>query len=90
MYGGYTEYVLCSIVDKFFRIHLRHKTFLRRLFTEFECKVDVQNHEFGLVCFQNWFFKLLDNDDKNVNKILCLEKIKINSYHRKKVILFNN
>ena len=47
-----------------------HKTFLRRIFTKFKRKVDVKNHEFGWVRFQNGFFKLLNNDDKNVNKML--------------------
>ena len=41
-----------------------YETFLRRIFTEFERKVDVQNHEFGWVRFQNRFLKLLNNDDK--------------------------
>ena len=36
---------LNSIVDKFFRIHLR------RIFIEFERKVDVQNHDFRIFFF---------------------------------------
>ena len=39
---GQTGYV-CNVVNKFFRI------------TELERKVDVQNHEFGLVRFQNGY-----------------------------------
>ena len=39
-------------------------------YTEFECKVDVQNHEFGWVPFQNRFFKFFNNDDKNKVKII--------------------
>ena len=35
------------------------------IITEFECKVGVQNHEFGGIRFQNrFFFKLLNNDDE--------------------------
>ena len=34
----------------------RYKKFARCIITEFECKVDVQNHEFGWECFQNLFF----------------------------------
>ena len=56
-------------MNKFFRIHLRHKkTFLQRINNEFENKVDVQNHEFGLVRFQNRFVKLLNNDDEKCSK----------------------
>ena len=33
-----------------------YKTFSRCIITEFECIVDVQNHEFGWVGFQNRFF----------------------------------
>ena len=44
--------------------------FLRRTFTKFESKVDVHNHEFGWVRFQNLFLKLLNTATKNVNKIL--------------------
>ena len=33
-----------------------YKRFLRCIITEFERKVDVQNHEFGYVRFQNWVF----------------------------------
>jgi len=40
------------------------ETFPRCIITEFECKVDVKNHEFGWVCFQNRFFYLLNNDDE--------------------------
>ena len=32
--------------------------------TEFECIVDVQNHEFEWARFQNRFSKLLNNDDE--------------------------
>ena len=41
-----------------------YKTFLRRIFTDFGRKVDVQNHEFGWVRVQNRFFKLLNNNEK--------------------------
>ena len=34
-----------------------YKIFPRCIITEFECIVDVQNHEFGWVRFQNRFFK---------------------------------
>ena len=48
-----------------------YKTFLRRIFTEFERKVDVQNHEFGWVRFQNRFFKNYQiATTKNIVKIL--------------------
>ena len=35
----------------------KYKTFLRRIYTEFERKVDVQNHEFG-------WLRFLNDDDK--------------------------
>ena len=42
-----------------------YKTFPRCIITEFECIVDVQNHEFGRVRFQNqFFFKLFNSDDE--------------------------
>ena len=50
MYGGWTKYVR-SIVDNFLGFIWDNKTFLRRIFTEFERKVDAQNHEFGWVRF---------------------------------------
>ena len=40
-----------------------YKTFPRCKVTEFERKVDVQNHEFGWACFQNRFFSNLLNND---------------------------
>ena len=40
---------LNSIVNKFFRIHLR------RIFIEFERKVEVQNLTFGWIHFHNFF-----------------------------------
>ena len=62
MYGGKTESV------KLWRTLFKdsfEKTFLRLIFTEFERRVDVQNHEFGWIRFQNRiFFKLLNNDDE--------------------------
>ena len=45
-------------MDKFFRIYLRHIKRLRRIFTEFEGKVDVPNHEFGWVHFQEQVEKI--------------------------------
>ena len=36
-----------------------YKTFPRCIITELECKVDVQNHEFGWVRFQNRFFLII-------------------------------
>ena len=63
------------------------------MITEFEGKVEVQNHQFKWVRYENqFFFKLLNNDDKKckqnsmVNLLVVQEqgeKIKINSYHRK-------
>ena len=41
-----------------------YKTFPRCKITKFECKVDVQNHEFWWVRFRNRIFKLLNNDDE--------------------------
>jgi len=35
-----------------------YKTYPRCIITEFECKVNVQNHEFGWVGFQNRVLKL--------------------------------
>ena len=44
-------------MKKQFRNHLRHKkNFLQRNITEFERKVDVKNHQFELVRFENRFF----------------------------------
>ena len=45
-----------------------YKTFPRCIITEFERKVDVQNHQFEWVRFQNRFFKSLNNDDEKGNK----------------------
>ena len=45
-----------------------YKTFPRCIISEFEWKVDVQNHEFGWVRFQNRFFLLLNNDDEKYSK----------------------
>ena len=39
----------------FFDSFETYKTVLRRIFTEFKSKVDVQKHEFGWVRFQNRF-----------------------------------
>ena len=50
MYVSQNEYVVSW---KKFRIHLRY---IKCTITEFEGKVDVQNHEFGWVRFQNRFF----------------------------------
>ena len=72
---------LCIVVElsmqycvyKFVRIHLRHiyKTILRCIIIEFERKVDFQTHLFRADPFLELvFLKLLNNDDKNVNKIL--------------------
>ena len=41
-----------------------YKTFYRSVNPEFERKVDVQNRTFGWIRFQNFFFKLLNNEDK--------------------------
>ena len=42
------ELRMYSIEENFFRIHLRHnKRFIDVIITEFECKVEVQNHPFG-------------------------------------------
>ena len=47
------------------------KTFPRYIITEFERKVDFQNHPFGWLRFENRFFsELLNNDEKNGTKIL--------------------
>jgi len=40
------------------------KTFPQSIITEFECKVDVKNYEFGWVGFQNRFLFLMNNDEK--------------------------
>ena len=49
MYVVYCGQISLDAFDTF-------KTFLRRIFTEFESKVNVQNHKFGWVHFQNRFF----------------------------------
>ena len=47
------------------RLFETYKTFTRCIITEFECLVNVQNHEFGWVRFQNkLFLKLLNNEDE--------------------------
>ena len=45
-----------------------YKTFPRCIITEFERKVDVQNHEFWWVHFQNRFFKSLINDHEKYSR----------------------
>ena len=46
-----------SIVDKFFRIHLRHiKLFHEVKLLNLSDIVDDKNHEFGWVRYQNRFF----------------------------------
>ena len=47
--------------------------FLQRIFTEFDRKVDVQNHEFGWVLFRIVFL-LLNNDDKKSGggNVMCV------------------
>ena len=35
-------------------------------YAEFVHKVDKQNHPFGWIHFENRFFKLLNDDDKNI------------------------
>jgi len=43
--------------NEVFKEHLRHiKRFPRCIITEFERKIDVQNHQFEWVRFENWFF----------------------------------
>jgi len=62
MYGGWTEYAVLWTI---------FLTFLRRIFTEFERKVYVQNHEFVVGTFsESVFLKLLNNDDKKYKQIL--------------------
>ena len=57
-----------SIVENIFRIHLRHvKRFKRCIITEFQRKVDFQNHPFGWVRFENRFLKLSNINDATVN-----------------------
>ena len=36
-----------------------NKTFPRCIITKFECKVDIRNHKFGWVRFQNRFFLII-------------------------------
>ena len=45
--------------DKYFRVHLRHLTFLRCIITQFDRKVDFQNHLFGWLRFENRFFLII-------------------------------
>ena len=60
---------ICNVVDKFLRIHLRHKTL--SINPECERKVNVQNCTFGWIWFQNYFFlNFLITTTKNLNKIL--------------------
>ena len=48
----------------------RRTEYCEQIFTEFDRKVDFQNHLFGWILFENRFFKLLNKDDKNVTKFL--------------------
>ena len=57
--------------------------------TEFERKVDVQNHEFGWVRFQNRFFKLLNHDDQKYSKNSKLTKKTILKTYPPKFIILN-
>ena len=41
-----------------------YKTFLRCIITEFDRKVDFQNHLIEWIRFENFFLKLLNNDDE--------------------------
>ena len=54
MYGGCTEGVVLWTI--FLDSFETYKTFLRRIITEFERKVDVQNHEFGVTFPESIFF----------------------------------
>ena len=59
-----------------------YKTFLRCIITEFECKVDVQNHKFGWVRFQNRVFKLLNETIfQFVNKSMLESIISFSSFY---------
>ena len=49
MYGCRTEYGV-------FQDLMTYKTFLRPIFTEFDRKVDFQNHLFGRIRCENRFF----------------------------------
>ena len=43
-------------------LHLKtNKAMLRRIFTEFDRKVDFQNHHFGWIRFKNRFFFIIKN-----------------------------
>ena len=67
-----------------------YKTFPRRIFTEFECKVDVQNYEFECAHIQKRFFKNYDDKKCKQNSIVLIccfigtgWENKINFYHGK-------
>ena len=69
---GYVRYLngVCSVVDKFFRIHLKHKTFLKCIIIEFLCLAVVENHEYGWVPFQNRFFKVIKQRRRKIKQKL--------------------
>ena len=70
---GYVRYLnwVCSVVENFFLIYLRHISLFKSVNPECERKFDVQNSWFGGgYAFRISFFKLLINDDIKCKNIL--------------------
>ena len=61
-------------MDDILLLKLITKGYPRCILTEFECKVDVQIHEFGWVCFQNLFFSNLLNNDAQTQDLQIFKK----------------
>ena len=61
MYGGWTGYVV--LWTNFLRFSWEKNTSPRCIFIDFECKVNVQNHEFS-IGDRIVFFMLINNNDK--------------------------
>ena len=66
MYGGWIEYAVLWTNSLGFIWDI--KTFLRGIITEFDRKVEFQNHLFGWIRFEKRFFSITTT--KNVTKIL--------------------
>ena len=63
---------------------------LRSIITEFKHKVDGQNHQFGLVRFENLFFLILKSKLKSKIPIHCVDinaKSESKNMNRKTIIL---
>ena len=53
------ELIMQYCIEYFYRIHLRHIKRFNDIITEFESKVNFQNHPFGWVRFENRFSSII-------------------------------